>query len=61
MHNSADERTTPKGRPKKSQENELPNGSARKGGVLAALRKPPLAGADLNLRQPRTTLRKLDL
>ena len=31
----------------------------RKGGILAALRRSPLVGADLDLRRPRTSGRKV--
>ncbi len=33
----------------------------RKGGILAALRRSPLVGADLNLARSRETGRKVDL
>lgn len=33
----------------------------RKGGILAALRRSPLVGADLDLRRPRDTGRPVDL
>ena len=33
----------------------------KKGGILAALRRSPLAGADLNLVRPRIDGRKVDL
>jgi hypothetical protein len=32
-----------------------------KGGILAALRRSPLVGADLNLARPRINGRKVDL
>jgi hypothetical protein len=35
--------------------------SAQKGGILKALRRSPLVGADLNLRRPFLTGRKIDL
>jgi hypothetical protein len=35
--------------------------SPKKGGILAALRRSPLVGADLNLARPRDTGRKIDL
>jgi hypothetical protein len=35
--------------------------SAGKGGILAALRRSPLVGADLNLVRPRTNGRRVDL
>ncbi len=34
---------------------------ARKGGILAALRRSPLVGADLDLARPRSQGRKADL
>lgn len=34
---------------------------ARKGGILAALRRSPLVGADLRITRSRTTGRKIDL
>ena len=34
---------------------------SRKGGILAALRRSPLVGAELDLRRPRETGRKIDL
>jgi hypothetical protein len=37
------------------------NEKERKGGILAALRRSPLVGADLNLTRERTTGRKVDL
>jgi hypothetical protein len=38
------------------------SGEARKpGGILAALRRSPLVGADLDLRRPRTQGRKVHL
>ena len=33
----------------------------KKGGILAALRRSPLVGADLNFTRPRETGRKVDL
>jgi hypothetical protein len=33
----------------------------KKGGILAALRRSPLVGADLNLARPRIGARKVDL
>jgi hypothetical protein len=33
----------------------------KKGGILAALRRSPLVGADLNLKRPVTASRKIDL
>ncbi|UEM22490.1 hypothetical protein JL100_007015 [Skermanella mucosa] len=33
----------------------------RKGGILEALRRSPLVGADLDLRRPQETGRKIDL
>jgi hypothetical protein len=33
----------------------------KKGGILAALRRSPLVGADLNFSRPRETGRKVDL
>jgi hypothetical protein len=33
----------------------------RKGGVLAALRRSPLVGADIDLRRPRERGRKVDI
>jgi hypothetical protein len=33
----------------------------RKGGILAALRRSPLVGADLDLSRPRTRGRKVDI
>jgi hypothetical protein len=33
----------------------------KKGGILAALRRSPLVGADLNLARPRIAGRKVDL
>lgn len=33
----------------------------RKGGIVAALRRSPLVGADLNLARPREAGRKIDL
>jgi hypothetical protein len=33
----------------------------RKGGILKALRRSPLVGADLNLKRPVTAGRKVDL
>ena len=33
----------------------------RKGGILAALRRSPLLGADLDLRRPRVSGRRADL
>jgi hypothetical protein len=35
--------------------------SAARGGILAALRRSPLVGADLNLARPRIEGRKVDL
>jgi hypothetical protein len=35
--------------------------SSTKGGILAWLRSSPLVGADLNLKRPFTTGRKIDL
>ena len=35
--------------------------SPAKGGILAALRRSPLVGADLNFTRPRETGRKVDL
>lgn len=35
--------------------------SSRKGGILAALRRSPLVGADLNLTRPRVAERDIDL
>ena len=35
--------------------------SVGKGGILAALRRSPLAGADLDLSRPRVDMRKVDL
>ena len=37
------------------------DGLPRKGGILDALRRSPLVGADLDLRRPRETGRKVDL
>ena len=34
---------------------------ARKGGILEALRRSPMVGADLNLKRPTITGRKVDL
>ncbi len=34
---------------------------SKKGGILAALRRSPLVGAELDLRRPRTKLRKVEL
>ena len=34
---------------------------AKKGGILAALRRSPLVGVDLNLVRPRVDVRKVDL
>lgn len=34
---------------------------AKKGGILAALRRSPLVGADLDLARPRTAGRKVEL
>lgn len=34
---------------------------AKKGGILAALRRSPLVGADLDLTRERTTGRRIDL
>ena len=36
-------------------------GPPRKGGILAALRRSPLVGADLRITRSRTTGRKIDL
>jgi hypothetical protein len=36
-------------------------GEAKKGGVLAAFRRSPLVGADLDLSRPREEGRKVDL
>lgn len=33
----------------------------KKGGILSALRRSPLVGADLNLTRPATSARKVDL
>ena len=33
----------------------------KRGGILAALRRSPLVGADLNLARPRIDVRKVDL
>ncbi len=33
---------------------------SKKGGILAALRRSPLVGADLNLRRPRIAGRRID-
>jgi hypothetical protein len=33
----------------------------RKGGILAALRRSPLVGADIELRRPRESGRKVDI
>lgn len=33
----------------------------KKGGILAALRRSPLVGADLDLSRPRVEMRKVDL
>ena len=33
----------------------------KKGGILAALRRSPLVGADLNLKRPLMNTRKIDL
>ena len=33
----------------------------RKGGILSALRRSPLVGADLDLRRPLTAARRVDL
>jgi hypothetical protein len=33
----------------------------KKGGILSALRRPPLVGADLGLKRPATAGRKVDL
>ena len=35
--------------------------TVKKGGILAALRRSPLVGADLNLRRPRIEGRKVSL
>lgn len=35
--------------------------SPSKGGILAALRRSPLVGSDLELKRPRETGRKIDL
>ena len=40
---------------------EAASGPSRKGGILAALRRSPLVGADFNLAQSRDTGRKVDL
>ncbi len=37
------------------------NQSAEKGGILAALRRSPLVGADLDLRRPAVRERRIDL
>ena len=34
---------------------------AKKGGILSALRRSPLVGADLDLKRPATASRKVDL
>jgi len=34
---------------------------SKKGGILGALRRSPLVGADLDLRRPATATRKVDL
>jgi hypothetical protein len=36
-------------------------GTPRKGGILAALRRSPLVGADLNLTRPREFGREVDI
>jgi len=33
----------------------------KQGGILSALRRSPLVGADLDLRRPRAAARKVDL
>ena len=37
------------------------SGEPKKGGILSALRRSPLVGADLNLKRPFVTGRKVDL
>jgi hypothetical protein len=39
----------------------IAGGPAKKGGILAALRRSPLVGADLQVRRPLTPGRKVDL
>jgi hypothetical protein len=40
---------------------EMAGEPPKKGGILAALRRSPLVGADLNLARSRDTGRKVDL
>jgi len=39
----------------------LAGGESPKGGILSALRRSPLVGADLDLRRPATAARRVDL
>ena len=39
----------------------IASGPPKKGGILAALRRSPLVGADLDIRRPVTQGRKVDL
>ena len=41
--------------------NQLSSEPAKKGGILAALRRSPLVGADITIRRERTHGRRVDL
>jgi hypothetical protein len=43
-----------------SEQNTIPDETPKKGGILDALRRSPLVGADLDLVRPVTHGRKVD-
>ncbi|HEV2987808.1 MAG TPA: hypothetical protein VG759_05165 [Candidatus Angelobacter sp.] len=51
----------PEARRIRSEVTRAVSGQSQKGGVLAALRRSPLVGADLKIERPFDTGRKIDL